>query len=270
AEEDLRAALERLVDAELIYRRGASPGETYVFKHALVRDAAYESLLRSTRQLLHARIVSCLEERFPATPPDVLASHAEKAGAAVKAAGYWLDAGLRSRERSAEAEAIGHLTKGLALLDSFTESPERDALELRLLGPLGTAYIASRGYAAPEVGPVFDRARALCEKVGQTPQRFAMMWGNFAFHIVRGDFCICAELADEAVMFADRLNDPGILMEALFLKGVTRLYRGDFAGVRDCCARAIADFDDRERTAFWARLVGEDAGVTHRCYLALA
>ena len=70
--------------------------------------------------------------------------------------------------------------------------------------------------------------------------------------------------------FGERLNDPGILMEALFLKGLTRLYRGDFAGARDCCARAIADFDDRERTAYWAGLVGEDAGVTHRCYLALA
>ena len=97
-----------------------------------------------------------------------------------------------------------------------------------------------------------------------------MMWGNFAFHIVRGDFRVCTELADEAMAFGERLNDPGILMEALFLKGLTRLYRGDFAGARDCCARAIADFDDRERTAFWAALVGEDAGVTHRCYLALA
>ena len=96
------------------------------------------------------------------------------------------------------------------------------------------------------------------------------MWGNFAFHIVRGDFRICSELADEAMAFGERFNDPGILMEALFLKGLTRLYRGDFAGARECCARAIAEFDNRERTAFWAGLVGEDAGVTHRCYLALA
>jgi serine phosphatase RsbU (regulator of sigma subunit) len=149
-------------------------------------------------------------------------------------------------------------------------SPERDACELELLGVLGTAYIASRGYAAPEVGPIFHRARALCERVGQRPQLFAMMWGDFAFHIVRGDFRICSELADEAMALGERFNDPGILMEALFLKGLTRLYRGDFAGARECCTRGIAEFDDRERTAFWAGVIGEDAGVTHRCYLALA
>jgi predicted ATPase len=97
-----------------------------------------------------------------------------------------------------------------------------------------------------------------------------MMWGNFAFHLVRGHLRICAELGDEAVAFGKRLNDPGILMEALFLKGLTRLYRGNFGGARDCCERALTDFDDRARTAFWAKFVGEDAGVTHRCYLASA
>src|SRR5260370_38167839 len=119
--------------------------------------------------------------------------------------------------------------RGLKLLETLEASPERDARELELLGPLGTAYIASRGYAAPEVGPVFRRARTLCERVGQTPQLFAMMWGNFAFHIVRGDFRVCTELADEAMAFGERLNDPGILMEALFLKALTQLYRLNLA-----------------------------------------
>ena len=188
--------------------------------------------------------------------PELLAEHFAEAGMIEKAIGYCLKAGLRSRDRFAHVEAINHLTKGLKMLEALEASPERDARELELLGPLGTAYIASRGYAAPEVGPIFHRARALCERVGQTPQLFTMMWGNFAFHIVRGDFRICSELADEAMAFGERFNDPGILMEALFLKGLTRLYRGDFAGARDCCARAIAEFDDRERTAFWAGLPG--------------
>ncbi len=96
------------------------------------------------------------------------------------------------------------------------------------------------------------------------------MWGNFAFHVVRGDLRICTELADEAWAFAERVGDPGMLMQALFLQGLTRFYRGDFAGARDAFVRALADFDDRPRTARWAALVGEDAGVTHRCYLALA
>jgi len=225
------------------------------------------------RRRFHQQVAEVVEARFAhlvETQPELLAEHFREAGMIEKAIGYCLKAGLRSRDRFAHAEAINHLTKGLKLLEALEASPERDARELELLGPLGTAYIASRGYAAPEVGPIFHRARALCERVGQKPQLFTIMWGNFAFHIVRGDFRICSELADEAMAFGERFNDPGILMEALFLKGLTRLYRGDFAGARECCARAIAEFDDRERTAFWAGLVGEDAGVTHRCYLALA
>src|SRR5207302_7126070 len=111
-----------------------------------------------------------LEARFPQTvqtQPELLAHHFTEAGLTEKAIGYWLKAGLRSRERSAEVEAIAHLMKGLELVEALDESPERDARELELLSPLGTAYIASRGYAAPEVGPVFQRARELCERVGQ-------------------------------------------------------------------------------------------------------
>ena len=137
------------------------------------------------------------------------------------------------------------MTKGLALLERLDPSPERDSSELELLGLLGTATIASRGYADPEVGPVFDRARALCERLGETPQRFAMMWGNFAFHVVRGDFRLCADLAEEAMEFGERLNDPGILMEALFLRGLTMLYRGDFSGAHEWCDISITKYDDR-------------------------
>jgi hypothetical protein len=166
------------------------------------------------------------------TEPGLLAQHFNEAGNIEKAVEYYLKAGLRSRDRCAHVEAVSHLNRGLKLLETLSPSPERDARELELLGPLGTAYIASRGYASPEVGPVFRRARELCERVGQTPQLFAMMWGNFAFHIVRADFGVCSELADEAMALGERLRDPGILMEALFLRGLTRLYRGDFAGAR--------------------------------------
>src|SRR5258708_37710340 len=103
-----------------------------------------------------------------------------------------------------------------------------------------------------------------------TPQVFEIMWGNFAYHIVRGDFRVCAELAEESIAFAERLDHPDILMEALFLRGITRLYRGDFAAARTTCAEGLARFDDRERTAALAKLIGEDPGVTYRCYLALA
>jgi serine phosphatase RsbU (regulator of sigma subunit) len=269
----LRAELAKLVSAGILYVRGDPPEEVYLFRHVLLEEALRSAIGEPKRQRFHQRVAEVMETRFThlaETEPELLAEHFSKAGLVDKAVSYFLKAGLRSRDRFAQIEAIGHLTKGLNLLETLEASPKRDGHELELLGPLGTAYIAARGYAAPEVGPVFQRARVLCERVGQTPQLFTMIWGNFAFHVVRGDFCICTELAEEAMSFGERLNDPGVLMEALFLKGLTRLYRGDFTGASECCAHAIAEFDDRERTAFWAGLVGEDAGVTHRCYLALA
>jgi predicted ATPase len=272
-EQTVQTELANLVSAGMLYVNGQPPTSTYLFKHALLEEALRGAIDEPKRRRFHQQVAEVMEARFRhlvETQPELLAQHYSEAGMIDKAVVYYLKAGLRSRDRFAQVEAISHFTKGLKLLETLEPSSERDARELELLGPLGTAYIASLGYAAVEVGPVFRRARALCERVGQTPQLFAMMWGNFAFHIVRGDFRICTELAEEAMAFSERLNDPGILMEALFLKGLTRLYRGDFVGARDCCARAIRDFDDRDRTAFWATLIGEDAGVTHRCYLALA
>ena len=272
-EQTLRTELAKLVSAGILYVQGQPPRCAYLFKHTLLEEALYSAIDEPRRQQFHQQVAEVIEARFTNSAeaqPELLAEHFTEAGNTQKAVAYCLKAGLRMRDRFANVEAISHLTKGLKLLETLGASIERDARELEFLGPLGTAYIAWRGYAAPEVGPIFRRAQALSERVGRTPQVFAMMWGNFAFHIVRGDFRICTDLADRAMAFGERLNDPGILMEALFLKGVTCLYRGDFAGTRDCCARAIADFDDRERTAFWATLVGQDAGVTHRCYLALA
>jgi predicted ATPase len=245
----------------------------YIFRHALLEDALYNALVKGTRQQFHRRIAEVLESRplqTTKTQPELLAHHFTEAGLTEQAIGYWLEAGLRSRERSAEIEAISHLTRGHALVQTLGDSPERDARELELLTPLGTAYIASRGYAAPEVGPVFRRARELCERVGQQHQLFALMLGIWEWHTVRGDLRLCLELAAEGMELATRLNDPGIMMEALFMSGETTLYQADFAGARDCFATAVAQFEDRERTIFWAGHTGHNAGVTHRSNLAVS
>jgi serine phosphatase RsbU (regulator of sigma subunit) len=271
--ETLRAELDKLVRAEILFVKGPPPDCVYGFKHALLEEALCATLSDDERQRAYRQIAETMEAHFPdiaERQPEWLAHHFSAAGLIEKAVAHWLKAALRSRETFANIEAIAHLRKGLALLERLAPSPERDARELEFLGPLGTACIASRGYAAAEVGPVFNRARVLCEQLGQTPQRFAMMWGHFAFHVVRGDFRLCADLAEEAMEFGERLKDPGMLMEALFLRGLTMLYRGDFPGAQESCARSIADYDDRARTAYWAALIGEDAGVTNRCYLALA
>jgi predicted ATPase len=268
----LQAELAKLVQAEILYPKGRPPKCTYHFKHALLEDALYNALVKGKRQQFHKRVAEALAAQFPQTVetrPELLAHHFTEAGLPEKAIGYWLKAGLRSRERSAEIEAISHLTRGLALLESLDESPQRDAQELELLGPLGTAYIASRGYAAPEVGPVFQRARHLCERIGQLPQLCAIILGIWEWHTVRGELRLCVNLAAEGMDIAGRLNDPGILMEALFMAGETMLYRADFATARDRFATAVSEYDDRERTKFWAAHTSHNAGVTCRSNLAV-
>lgn len=269
----LKAELTKLAAAKILTMKGQPPDCTYRFKHALLEEALHNGLEVTQRQNLHRQVAEVMEMRFnqsAESQPELLAQHFTEAGMLQKAVGYWLQAGERSHAQFANVEAISHLNKGMELLGMLEESPERDARELELLGPLSTAYIAARGYAAPEVKPVVHRARLLAERLGQTPQAFTMMRGHFAYHIVRGDFRLCTDLAAEAVQFAESLGDPGILMEALFLQGLTMLYRGDFAGAHECCTRALANYDDRERTALWAARTGENSGVAHRCYLALA
>ncbi len=272
-EPTLQVELAKLVQAEILYPKGRIPRCTFIFKHALLEDALYNALVEGKRRQFHGRIAETLEARFPETvkaQPELLAHHFTEAALAEVAIGYWLKAGLRSRERSAENEAIGHLTRGLALLGTLGESPGRDTRELELLSALGAAYIASRGYAAPEVGPVFRRARELCERIGQSPRLVAIVVGIWEWHFVRGEIRHCMELVAEAIEFARPLDDPGGMMEASYIAGQTMLYRADFAGARDRFATALAGFDDPERIAPWSAMTGHYAGVNIRCNLAVA
>ena len=176
---------------------------------------------------------------------------------------------MRSRERSANVEAIAHLTKGLALLAKLAESPERDAKELQFLTAVGPAYITARGYASPEVGPALLRACELCRRIDAPVQLLGILLGMWEWRIVRGDLPVCVDLAAEGMAIAERLNDPGSLMEAWFMPGVTNFYRGQFAAARTCFDKALAAYDDRELTKRWSEHTGHNASVTHRCYLAL-
>jgi predicted ATPase len=265
----LQAELGKLVQAEILYSKGKPPRCSYIFKHALLEDAAYNSLVKGKRQQFHRRVAEVLEAQFPQTPatqPELVAHHFTEAGVAEKAAGYWLKAGLRSRDKSANIEAIGHLTKGLALVDTFPESPERDAQKLQFLTALGPTYIAARGYAAPEVGPTLQRARELC----RDPRLLlGIMLGIWEWRIVRADLRLCVDLAAEGMELAERLNEAGMLMEALFMPGVTMFYRADFAAARAYFDKALAGCEDLEQTRFWTAYTGHNASVTHRCYLAL-
>jgi serine/threonine protein kinase/predicted ATPase len=268
----LQAELAKLAQAEILYPKGRPPRCTYLFKHALLEDALYNALVKGKRQQFHRRIAEVLEAQFPETvetQPELLAHHYTEAGLPERAVGYWLKAGLRSTERAAHCEAIGHLTKGLDLLETLEETREHDEQKLRILTTLGPAYIATRGYAAHEVGPVLLRARELCQRIGDEPQLLGIMLGTWEWHLVRGDLWPCVGLAADGMALAERLNDPGMLMEALLMPGATMFYRAQFAEARVCHEKALAAYDDRERTRIWTAYTGHNAGVTHGCYLAL-
>src|SRR5262249_5444823 len=162
----LRRGLSQLVETEFLYQQGLPPQATYVFKHALIQDTAYQSLLRSTRQQHHQRIAQVLEVRFPELreiQPELLAQHYTEAGLMPQALPYWQKAGQRAIERSAHVEAIGHLTQGLAVLTTLPETLERTQQELDLQTTLSIALIATKGWGAPEVEKAQARAHELCQ-----------------------------------------------------------------------------------------------------------
>src|SRR5215470_11510317 len=174
----LQHELRRLVEAEIVYQRGVPPQATYTFKHALIQDAAYESLLKSTRQHYHQHIAQVLEEQFTETAevqPELLAHHYTEAGLIEQAVGYWHKAGQRARERSAHVEAIAHLRQGLELLATLPETPERTQREVDMLIALGASLIATKGAGAPEVGQTYIRAQHLCEHLDDPQQLFPVL-----------------------------------------------------------------------------------------------
>lgn len=270
---ELSANLAKLVKAEILYEKGRAPKSTYIFKHALLEDALYNAMVKNKRQQFHARIAEILESRFPqigAAQPELLAHHFVEGGLNERSLNYWLSAGLRSQEQFANFEAINHFKKGLELLASCNECPERDEIELMMLTPLGSVYQAMYGYAAPEVGPAFARARELCQKVGETSQLFSIMWGNWSWHLVRGELKLAMSLAEDMVTFAKNVSDIGIMMEAYAAPAVTLFYLGDFAGCRKWCEEAIAEHEDKEHCRIWSTMTGQNSSLHMRTYLIVA
>jgi len=232
---ELQDALGQLVEAELIFRQGTPPHATYSFKHALVRDVAYETLLRSRRQQLHGRIAAVLRERFPAvveSEPEVMARHCAEAGSAEEAIEYLLRAGRQALERSANAEAAGHLGKGLILLEALPAGPERDAVELDILVALGPPLVATKGFTDPEVEKIYLRARALCEEHGKTTALVPVLVGLANIHLLRAELRQARELGEECLTLARRHDDPGVRMAAHRMLGSTLHFLGEFAQAR--------------------------------------
>jgi predicted ATPase len=193
-DDQLQSALDQLVGAGLVFRRGLLPRPSFIFKHALVQDAAYSTLLRSRRQELHARTARVIEYRFPERAeeePEILAHHYMQAGLADQAASYLAQAGRRALDRSAMVEAASLITKALPLISQLPESGERSRRELDLQTPLGRALTATKGYAATETGEAYARARRLCENLGDTTTLLRVGYGQYLYHLIRAETDEC-------------------------------------------------------------------------------
>ena len=226
-------ALDQLASAELIFRRGVPPDAEYTFKHALVQDAAYSTLLRSRRLQLHAHIAATLEDKFPeivGAEPQLLAQHCTEAGLNEKAIGYWLKAGRQAVARSAMPEAVAQLRKGLSVLANQPDTPSRQQQELNFQSTLGRALLSTRGYSAPEVGETYARARVLAEQLGQPD--YPLLYGQWVFHLVRAEHELALSSAEQIVQIGQTRNDLAAQLLGQQASGTSYFFLGNFFAAR--------------------------------------
>jgi len=269
-EATLQRGLQQLVGAEFLYQQGLPPQATYLFKHALIQEAAYQSLLKSVRQQYHQRIARVLEERFlevTETQPELLAHHYTEAGLGEEAVAYWHRAGRRALERSANLEAVTHLTKGLEVLKTLPEAPQRPQQELDLQTRLGPALMAVRGNAAPEVGLAYARARELCQQVGETPQLFPVLFGLWRFYFVGAKLQAAREVGEQLLGLAQRQRDEALLLEAHRALGESLFWLGELAPARVHLEQGVALYDPQQHRIH-AFVYGRDPGMDGHSYLA--
>jgi class 3 adenylate cyclase len=236
----LSGALNRLVDAELLEEFSSHSRFGYRFRHALIRDAAYESLLRSQRRVHHRKIAEGLRERFGdivEAQPELLAHHFTEAFAIGEAIPYWQRAGQKAIERSANAEAVSHLTKALELIEKLPDSPSRAQQELALQVTLGVPLMLTKGYGAPEVERVYSRARQLYQQVGEGPQFFPILFGLWVYHRVKADYRTARELGEQLVSLGQTAQDPALLVEAHGALGDTLSFLGELMRAREHWSR---------------------------------
>jgi len=262
----LEHELGRLVEAEIVYHRGVPPQSTYVFKHALIQDAAYQSLLKSTRRHYHQRIAQALEARFAElveTQPELLAHHYTEAGLTEQAIPYWQRAGQQASDRSAHLEAATHLTTGIALLKTLPETPERILQAITLHTALGAALQITKGHAAPEVEHAYTQARTLCQQVGETPELAPVLLGLWRYYLVRPQLHTTRELGDTLLRLAQHADAPALAVVAHYALGTTWLFLGALPAARQHFEEGIARYT-RDQHCTPAFRMGQEPGVVCR------
>jgi len=284
-ESSIIRGLEKLVETRLLFVNGELPKAVYSFKNVLIQDAAYDSLLKSTRAQYHRRIARVLEAEFPlvtSREPELLAYHYTKAGLSFCAIDYWQKAGEKAFLGSANAEAIAHLRSGLDLIQSQKAEQGRtisllggsssiDLLkqELDLQTTLGKALIATKGYASLEVEQIYKRSREICQELGTTPQLFSVLWGLWGYHAARCEHHIALDFASRLMGLARRHNDPILEMEARFTLGFALFYLGRLQAAHEHWKVSYELYQKTNRTCQTC-LTGQDVGVASLSYMSLS
>lgn len=262
-DEAFASALENLVEVELFYRRGVAPHASYLFKHALIQEAAYEGMLRARRVELHGRIASVIEERFPEVArnePETVARHYAQAQQYEQAAEHYRRAGELAKQRMANTEAIDHLHDALEMLAHAPESDRRRRLELRLQVALGAPLIATQGYAHAEVGRVFERARELCEGIGEGVELFEAVYGHSAYSLNMTRMAQADELSRRLLELAPGLPPPSRLPWAHQQMGCVHYFRGEPADAHRHFEAAVAAYASAEQQQL-LHVFGQDPAV---------
>ena len=260
-------ALNRLTNAGLLFVRGTSPEASYMFKHALVQDAAYGTLLRSRRRMLHTRIVTTLEGRSPEiamAQPALLAQHCDAAGLTEKAVGYWLRAGQQADARSAVVEAVAQFRKGLEALADLPDGPRRQQLELDLQTSLGWTLTATAGHSAAEANERLARARTLAEALGRPDHLMRLMIGQVWFHLNRSEHRHALSLGEQLEQILETQNDVSLQLRARNAQGGARFCLGEFVVARAVLERCVGLALPAQRA-----IVSNDPCVAARNWLGL-
>jgi class 3 adenylate cyclase len=247
-QQQLDVALARLVSAELIFRRGAPPNAEYTFKHALIQDAAYHSLLKSTRVEIHARIAQALEKGFPAraaSEPELLAHHYTEASEFMLAAPYWLKAGQLALGRMALVESITHLDRGLALLGKTPISRDREQLELQIRTALGTAWWARKGWMAEEMVEALRPASDLAKSLQQPAALIQVLWGLRVHYLIRGRLRESSVLAKRALVVATETDRQDLVLIAKMGALITHFWIGELREAAEFGKAILANYDDQ-------------------------
>ncbi|MFQ6024332.1 MAG: AAA family ATPase [Acidiferrobacterales bacterium] len=253
SEDELDRSLNKLIDSGLIFRRGTPPNANYVFKHALIQDTAYASLLRSKRRELHGRIAEALEDGFAETvkmEPELLAHHYSEAGRGEPAIEYWLQAGRRAMERSGDQEAVGHLSKGLADLATLPRSTERDRKELDFQLTLTSSLTTTHGWGSEETVKANARARELCELLGETEALLKVLEQESVKHWAEAEFRAAIEIGNQAIRLAQQRDDRVATMCGHLLLGWPYICLGKLKAVESAVAEVMNYYDPEEHSSF--------------------